>query len=86
MGQKLVDTCDIFKTLQPKGLRVLTVRVLEDVADEPGGREPKDLILFDVAVAVGDRGAKRVLRIAKSATKPYASTQTATVGKAGGDA
>lgn len=81
MGERTVETCDIFDTLQPKGLRTIRV-VVEDLTESLSSPE----CLSDERVAVGERGKKRVIRIAQNATKPYASTRKATKGKAAGDA
>lgn len=81
MGERITPECDIFKTLQPKGLRTIRVTV-EDVTESA----TSPIHLSDERVAVGERGKKRVIRIAQNATKPYASTPTATDGKAAGDA
>lgn len=82
MGERTVETCDIFDTLQPKGLRVIEVHVAEFVAGGPDAGK----VAFDAKLEVGERGLKRVLRMVKAATMPYAKTQTATKGKAAGDA
>lgn len=74
MGTRRVDECDIFKTLQPKGLREIEVVVRERIEGVFAGmpKEPEIKELWTDTVAVGNRGAARVLRIAKNATKPYA--------------
>lgn len=82
MGERITPECDIFKTLQPKGLRMIHVKVWED-GQTPGAI---DTVLVDATVAVGEPGKKRVLRIARNATKPYASTQQSTEAKVAGDA
>lgn len=64
MATRQVDECDIFKTLQPKGLRVLTVTVEEIVL----GNTPT-LVHRDQA-SVGKLGYDRIVRLAKSATLP----------------
>ena len=64
MGERITPECDIFETLQPKGLDVLRVTV-ERLTDVPGKPET----LHTDEVSVGKRGADRVLRIAKSATQ-----------------
>jgi hypothetical protein len=74
MGERITPECDIFKTLQPKGLRILRVLVTEQNTNEGVG---VDSVLVDAAVAVGERGKKRVIRIAQNAIKPYASTREA---------
>ncbi len=81
MGERVTPECDIFKTLQPKGLLLLRVTV-EQLTATPG----KPDTLHTCEVEVGERGKKRVIRIAKNATKPYASTQHGTDGKAAGGA
>lgn len=71
MGERITPECDIFKTLQPKGLALLRV-IVEQLTDIPG--KPNVLHTSEVT-AVGERGKKRVLRIAQNATKPYGSAQ-----------
>lgn len=65
MGEKLVPTCDIFGTMQPKGLHTVRVRVTEEMpGDEP------DRLLIDERKAVGTSGLNRVTRLAFAATNP----------------
>ncbi len=73
MGTRRVKVCDVFDTLQPKGLREIEVVVRERIEGVFAGipKEPEIKELWTDTVAVGDRGAVRVIRIAKSATTPY---------------
>lgn len=81
MGERITPECDIFKTLQPKGLRTIRVTV-EDVTESV----TSPIHLSDERVAVGERDKKRVVRIAQNATKPYASATKPPDGKAAGNA
>ena len=63
MGERKVPECDIFKTLQPKGLRLLDV-IVKDVTEEPFER------LISKGLAVGARGRSRVLRMIEQACQP----------------
>lgn len=67
MGVREVPTCDMFKTLQPKGLRTIEVHVAEFSKDGPD----EGTTLFDSKLEVGNRGLDRVLRMVKAATRPY---------------
>ncbi len=73
MGSRQVDECDIFKTLQPKGLRKVHVKVWVEAQTDGA----IDTVLVSNSVEAGDRGIARVVRIAENATKPYARPQPA---------
>ena len=65
MATRQVPECEIFKTLQPKGLHTIRVRVTEEMpGDEP------DRLLSDECRAVGTRGSNRITRLAFAATEP----------------
>lgn len=75
MGDRITPECDIFKTLQPKGLRRLQVAIAEmkpavAVEGAPDWEVAEGSPLFDKIVAVGTRGAERVLRMVEAATEP----------------
>ncbi len=73
MGERITPTCDIFDTLQPKGLQQIRVVVEELTPLEGCTPSVSTVVIHQSVVAVGDRGRKRVIRIAKSATVPYGS-------------
>lgn len=75
MGERKVPECDIFKTLQPKGLRILQVTLAEMVPAVPVEGNPKWEVahgspIVNTIVHVGARGAKRVQRLVEAATNP----------------
>ncbi len=65
MGQILVDTDDIFGTIQRKGLKMLRVTV-EQLTEVPG----KPDVLYAQEVGVGEVGKRRVLAKVKAACQP----------------
>ena len=69
MGTITLPQCDIYKTVQRKGLRHVHVIVLDVDQDEPTSDFGK-VELLSVEVAVGNRGKERVLRMVKAACHP----------------
>lgn len=75
MGERKVPECDIFKTLQPKGLRTLQVTLTEMTPGIPVDGNPEWEVatgspIVHVIIHVGNRGAKRVQRLVEAAVKP----------------
>lgn len=66
MGERTVPECDVFGTLQPKGLRTIHVKMWMD------GQTPEavDAVLIDLTLAVSERGWKRVERMVQQACEP----------------
>lgn len=66
MGERKVPECDIYKTLQPKGLRHIHVEVTD--ADEDNSiADSGKTELFVCDLATGERGKARVLRMIRQA-------------------
>lgn len=58
MGERKVPVCDIFGTLQPKGLRQIHVEVTDTEDDDS---------LFVCDIAASKRGVARILRMVENA-------------------
>ena len=69
MGERKVPECDIFKTLQPKGLRHMHVEVTDSDEDDSTTDSGK-VELFTCDLAVSKRGHLRVLRMVENACDP----------------
>ena len=69
MGEVRVPQCDIFKTLQPKGLRYIHVEVTDTEVDD-GTTDSGKAELFICDLAVSKRGRARVLRMVEHACQP----------------
>lgn len=69
MGERKVPECDIFKTLQSKGLRHIHVKVTDN-DDDDSTTDSGKVELFVCDIAAGKRGVARVLRIVEQACYP----------------
>lgn len=69
MGERITPECDIFKTLQPKGLRHITLVISDDDQDEATSDSGKTE-LRNVTIACGAPGLRRLLRKVDEATRP----------------
>lgn len=90
MGERITPECDIFKTLQPKGLRTLQVIVCEMSEAIPVDGNAKWEVsegkpLVTKMLQVGNPGADRILRMVQAACQPP-KTRKPTERKAPGDA
>lgn len=64
MGERVTPECDIFKTLQPKGLYPVYVKMWRPHADG------SEIGMVFEELAVGMRGLDRIKRMVKAACEP----------------
>lgn len=69
MGEVLVPTCDISRTMQPKGLRTIHVEVT-DTAENDSTSDSGKVVCFECDLGTSERGFTRVLRMIKQACSP----------------
>lgn len=73
MGTKQVDVCDIYGTLQPRGLRTIHVRVWEDPGPISACKEEYEWL--NVTIQVGNRGFVRAISRIEDACNPLKKPQ-----------